>query len=95
MTLPYNFYGDNRNRVFKGLITLWSGQGLKALAGCGAKPCIKPSSVSHRVNLETVSTVSKEGHALQVKAAPLLHLDILHLYTLYLEVYYKKDKEKR
>ena len=30
----------------------------------------KPSSVSHRVNLETVSTVSKEGHALQVKAAP-------------------------
>ena len=42
------------------------------LVGCGAKPCIKPLSVSHRVNLETVSTVSKEGHALQVKAAPLM-----------------------
>ena len=36
----------------------------------GAKPRIKPLSISHRVNLETVSTVSKEGHALQVKAAP-------------------------
>jgi len=42
------------------------------LVGCGAKPCIKPLSVSHRVNLETVSTVSKEGHALQVKAAPFI-----------------------
>ena len=40
------------------------------LVGCGAKLHIKPLSVSHRVNLETVSTVSKEGHALQVKAAP-------------------------
>ena len=45
---------------------------LKLLALGGAKPRIKPSSVSHRVNLETVSTVSKEGHALQVKAAPFI-----------------------
>ena len=42
----------------------------RASGGVRGKPCIKPSSVSHRVNLETVSTVSKEGHALQVKAAP-------------------------
>ena len=79
----------------KGLPTIWQSPEAEPLVGCGAKPCIKPLSVSHRVNLETVSTVSKEGHALQVKAAPLLHLDILHLYTLYSEVYYKKDKEKR
>ena len=45
---------------------------LKLLALCGAKLHIKPLSVSHRVNLETVETVSKEGHALQVKAAPLM-----------------------
>ena len=45
--------------------------------GCGAKTCIKPLSVSHRVNLETVSTVSKEGHALQVKAAPFLFYSCL------------------
>ena len=38
--------------------------------GVRGKALHKPSSVSHRVNLETVSTVSKEGHALQVKAAP-------------------------
>ncbi len=56
----------------KGLLTLWSGQGLKVLAGCGTASHIMPSSVSHRVNLETVSTVSKEGHALQVKAAPFI-----------------------
>ena len=51
------------NRVSKGLITLWRSP--------GAEPRIKPLSVSHRVNFKTVSTVLKEGHALQVKAAPL------------------------
>ena len=60
---------------------------LKLLALVG-QPRIKPSSVSHRVNLETVSTVSKEGHALQVKAAPL------YSYTLHLPVYNKKIREK-
>ena len=54
----------------KGILSLWRSPEAEPLVGCGAKPCIKPSSVSHRVNLETVSTVSKEGHALQVKAAP-------------------------
>ena len=52
--------------------------------GVRGKALHKPSSVSHRVNLETVSTVSKEGHALQVKAA-LLDSDILLL-----AVYYKR-----
>ena len=61
---------------------------LKLLALSGAKHLIKPSSVSHRVNLETVSTVSKEGYALQVKAAPL------YSYTLHLPVYNKKIREK-
>ena len=58
--------------VSKGIISLWQSPEAEPLVGCGAKPCIKPSSVSHRVNLETVSTVSKEGHALQVKAAPFI-----------------------
>ena len=38
----------------------------------GQTPHMTPSSVSHRVNFKTVSTVLKEGHALQVKAAPLM-----------------------
>ena len=60
----------DKNGFPKGLLTLWQSPEAEPLVGCGAKPCIKPLSVSHRVNLETVSTVSKEGHALQVKAAP-------------------------
>ena len=59
-----------QKRDSKGLITLWRSPEAESLVGSGAKPHIKPLSVSHRVNLETVSTVSKEGHALQVKAAP-------------------------
>ena len=53
----YNPLAESRGRA------LWWGW---------ATPHIKPLSVSHRVNLETVSTVSKEGHALQVKAAPFI-----------------------
>ena len=56
----------------KGLLTLWQSPETASLVGCGATSHIMPSSVSHRVNLETVSTVSKEVHALQVKAAPFI-----------------------
>ena len=42
----------------------------RASGGVRGKALHKPLSVSHRVNFKTVSTVLKEGHALQVKAAP-------------------------
>ena len=61
-----------QKRDSKGLITLWQSPETASLVGGGATPRIKLLSVSHRVNLETVSTISKEGHALQVKAAPFI-----------------------
>ena len=60
----------------KGIIFLWQSPETASLVGSGAKHLIKPS------------TVSKEGHDLQVKAAPL------YSYTLHLPVYNKKIREK-
>lgn len=60
----------------KGIISIWKSPETASLVGSGAKHLIKPS------------TVSKEGYALQVKAAPL------YSYTLHLPVYNKKIREK-
>ncbi len=73
---PVLLFVRETNWVSKGIISLWQSPETASLVGSGAKPRIKPS------------TVSKEGHALQVKAAPL------YSYTLHLPVYNKKIREK-